>query len=842
MNKNDIEYICKILYILIILTFLMWYIVFPLKEAFADYTFITKWPDQPYDISHLKGIAVDNSGYVYVADTHRHRIQKFTSDGIFIDKWGSFGMFEGMFYWPESLAIDSSDNVYVTDTDNNRIQKFKSDGSYICQWGKQGNKEGQFKSPRGIAVDSNNYVYVSDTENHRIQKFTSKGKFITSWGNNGIDYGQFREPRGIAVDQNGYVYVCDTRNRRIQKFTSKGEFVKTWGDHGIENGEFSYPEGLVVDQYGNVYVSDRGNNRVQKFDSNGKFVTKWGGNGSGEKGEGTGDGEFNEPTGIAIDCFGNIYVSEYINMRIQKFSEGINAKPPKAEAGPNMVTPKNTKVLMVGENTNSKDSSTSLYKWDFDWNGKIEDFNIEATGKKVVHSFPNIGVYKIGLKVENVNGASDYDDVIIEVLNNLSTRAYLPNITKNYCNWTTDLAIQNIGQKEAIIQVHFLDKKGQPVLVKTYDDLKPNASIRLEPENEDSLSEGFQGSAVIYSNQAIASAVFENSPQTAMAYEGINPKKANRVAFLPYITRNHNGWTSPFVIQNLGQAEANIDVCFFKEGATSLTYKKRIEKLPVGSSTSLNPSNIPELEEFEGSVVLRSNQEISAVVNNHLGLNKSMSYSSLSSGKTNIFLPDISYSETDCIDPLIIQNTGKDSSYIDIQFYQSVNGTPFWSNLVPSLFPGACLINNPVDLSTGIFHGSVAVNSTREEIIAVHNSLIKDDAVSNSINCESKNINYLPDIKLNYQDWSSKIKVNNSNKVSAAISVRFFDQNGKELEKVSGLVISPMGFVIINPVFYTSLGESFRGSAVIESLNDKKIKSTVINENSKGQATSYNGF
>ncbi len=70
-------------------------------------------------------MAVDSSGNVYVSDIGNSRIQKFTSTGTFITKWGSGGSGDGQFYYPFGVTVDSSGNVYVADTFNNRIQKFK---------------------------------------------------------------------------------------------------------------------------------------------------------------------------------------------------------------------------------------------------------------------------------------------------------------------------------------------------------------------------------------------------------------------------------------------------------------------------------------------------------------------------------------------------------------------------------------------------------------------------------------------------------------------------------------------------------------------------------------------
>ena len=70
------------------------------------------------------GIAVDGAGYVYVTEPYANRVQKFTSDGTFVTKWGTAGTGAGEFNNPRGIAVDSAGSVYVVDTYNHRIQKF----------------------------------------------------------------------------------------------------------------------------------------------------------------------------------------------------------------------------------------------------------------------------------------------------------------------------------------------------------------------------------------------------------------------------------------------------------------------------------------------------------------------------------------------------------------------------------------------------------------------------------------------------------------------------------------------------------------------------------------------
>ena len=284
----------------------------------GDYELVTKWGSSGTgngQFDHAFGVAVDNSGYVYVADTDNHRIQKFTTEqiGDFVTTWGGLGTGDGQFNYPKGIAVDNSGFVYVAEYGNHRVQKFSSLGTFVTKWGSYGTTgDGEFQGPGGIAVDNSGNVYVADTYNHRIQKFTSDGTFITKWGSQGSENGQFNYPWGIGIDRSGEIFVADSLNRRIQKFTSDGTFMTEWGTQGSGDDQFEQPAGLAVDGSGYVYVVDYSNHRVQKFTSGGQFVVKWGSLGSG-------NGQFVYPSGIAVDASGYIYVNDTNNFRIQKF-------------------------------------------------------------------------------------------------------------------------------------------------------------------------------------------------------------------------------------------------------------------------------------------------------------------------------------------------------------------------------------------------------------------------------------------------------------------------------------------------------------------------------------------
>ena len=119
---------------------------------------------------------------------------------------------------PVSVAVAFDGSVYVAESEGNRIQKFTSEGVFVSKWGTGDSGDGEFNHPYGVAVAFDGSVYVSDRNNSRIQQFTSEGVFVGKWGAEGTGDGEFLGPEGVAVASDGSVYVAESEGNRIQKF------------------------------------------------------------------------------------------------------------------------------------------------------------------------------------------------------------------------------------------------------------------------------------------------------------------------------------------------------------------------------------------------------------------------------------------------------------------------------------------------------------------------------------------------------------------------------------------------------------------------------------------------
>jgi DNA-binding beta-propeller fold protein YncE len=180
---------------------------------------------------------------------------------------GGRGTGKGQFDSPTGIAVDRSGNLLIADTGNGRIEKFSPTGSFITSMG-------LFEAPSGIAVDHGGNIYVAEIGyKHSVQKLDPEGKFLAEW--KGPVPG-FYGPRRIAIGRDESVYVVDQGRTRIVKFSSDGQVRTSWGSKGNGDGQFDDPTSVAVDTTNNkVYVADPINRRIQVFDSDGKFLTKW---------------------------------------------------------------------------------------------------------------------------------------------------------------------------------------------------------------------------------------------------------------------------------------------------------------------------------------------------------------------------------------------------------------------------------------------------------------------------------------------------------------------------------------------------------------------------------------
>ena len=271
-----------------------------------------------------------------------------------------------LFYWPEGITVGTNGNLYVVDNFENTVRQVAPAGT---NWvvttiagtagdsggGDGTNQAAQFYEPTSIAIDGRGSLYVADGGNNIIRMITPAG---TNWvvstiagtagsggGNDGTNGGaQFNYPSGITVDTNGSLYVADLYNDTIRKVAPVGtNWVVTTiagsasnpGSNDGTNGaaRFYEPSGIAIDRAGNLFVTDTYYSIIRKLMPAGTnwVVSTIAGTASlnGGSADGTnGDAQFNTPYGITVDAGDNLYVADTYNNTIRKV----------APAGTNWVT------------------------------------------------------------------------------------------------------------------------------------------------------------------------------------------------------------------------------------------------------------------------------------------------------------------------------------------------------------------------------------------------------------------------------------------------------------------------------------------------------------------------
>jgi len=252
---------------------------------------LTNGPAAKAQFKQPGAVAIDrHRGVLYVADTGNHVIRKITLDGDVTTFAGSGrpddrddrGTAAG-FKQPAGLAIDEAGNLYVADTGNDKIRRITPDGtvSTVAGAGRPGLANGPaaralFSKPQGIAVDVRGVIFVADMGNHVVRRIEN-GVVTTIAGTGQPGYldgtavvAQFKQPSGLALEEDGSLVIADTKNNVIRRVIMNGSVTVTTIAGAIDEGfvdgaptaaRFSSPSGVSV--AGAIFVSDTNNHAVR---------------------------------------------------------------------------------------------------------------------------------------------------------------------------------------------------------------------------------------------------------------------------------------------------------------------------------------------------------------------------------------------------------------------------------------------------------------------------------------------------------------------------------------------------------------------------------------------------
>ena len=297
-----------------------------------------------------QGLALDSAGNLYIADQFNQRIREVSGGTIATVAGNGTAGFSGdgglatsaALAFSTGVAVDLAGNLYIADASNALIRKVSGGiistiaGNGIHGFSGDGGLaiKASLNSPTAVVVDSAGNLYILDAANYCVRKVS--GGIVTTVAGNGQPGFGFPQgfpdmPKGLAVDSAGNIFIADAVSDRILMvsgagFTSlAGSSEGFSGDGGpATSASLGNPSGVAVDATGNLYIADTSNGRVRKVTRDG-IIQTLAGNGFFRS---TGDGglavsaPLGNPYGVAVDSSGNLYIADSLTNRIRKVSGG----------------------------------------------------------------------------------------------------------------------------------------------------------------------------------------------------------------------------------------------------------------------------------------------------------------------------------------------------------------------------------------------------------------------------------------------------------------------------------------------------------------------------------------
>jgi uncharacterized protein (TIGR03437 family) len=296
----------------------------------------------PLDTSLLspRNVAIDGKANLYIAEFEGHRVRRLSADGRLVTIAGTgiaglsgdgFASGKAQVNYPAGLAFDRAGALYIADSGNGLVRKIYADGTIGTVLGRQGT---QLFNPLGVAVDAAGTIYVGDAT-FRVAGYTTAGKWLQYAGSGAPifsgDGGPAKDAgltsvNDLAVDVSGALYIAD--GVRVRRVAANGVIDTVAGDgyvHSVGDGAAAtsailhQPSAIALDSRGNLYIADTGTQRVREVLPGGVMTTLAG---TGLVGRDAGDAvpagiaPLNSPMGLAVDAAGNVVLADAYNHRV----------------------------------------------------------------------------------------------------------------------------------------------------------------------------------------------------------------------------------------------------------------------------------------------------------------------------------------------------------------------------------------------------------------------------------------------------------------------------------------------------------------------------------------------
>jgi hypothetical protein len=245
-------------------------------------------------------------------------------------------------YRPQGVAVDASGNVFIADSRNNLVREVNAQTGIITtiagSAGGPGGDSGdggpatsaELSNPTGVAVDASGNLFIADSGNNVVREVNAQTGIITTVAGDGTpgysgDGGpatsaQLNGPLGVALDASGNLFIADDDNNAIREVNAQTGDITTvagngdWGSSGeggpATSAELSDPTGVAVDASGNLFIANPGDNTVREVSAQTGDMTIVAGSGTGGDGGPATSASLNDPFGVTVDASGNVFIAD----------------------------------------------------------------------------------------------------------------------------------------------------------------------------------------------------------------------------------------------------------------------------------------------------------------------------------------------------------------------------------------------------------------------------------------------------------------------------------------------------------------------------------------------------
>src|SRR5947208_4395441 len=308
-----------------------------------------------------------HGAFIYVADYFSHvvwRLDTATGEEVVVAGTGGGTSFGGdggpataaQLGFPLGFAGDAAGTLAIADQSNDRIRLVNATTGVITTVaGKESSgfsgdggpaTAAELYLPAGVTFGAAGDLFIADQQNNRIRRVDATAGIITTVAGNGSagfggDGGpataaQLNYPYSVGVDAAGNVLIPDTTNERLRRIDARTGIITPVAGNGTPSfsgdggpattAQIGFVPGVAVDPAGNLFITDHNAQRIRRVDAATGIITTVAGNGTagfgGDDGPATA-AQLTDPSGIALDASGNLFIADRLRVRRVEASTGV---------------------------------------------------------------------------------------------------------------------------------------------------------------------------------------------------------------------------------------------------------------------------------------------------------------------------------------------------------------------------------------------------------------------------------------------------------------------------------------------------------------------------------------